>query len=304
MRGTILPLLGLLTAAPVAAVAQTADSGPPPVLIIGREDVKPGKMTAHEKVSTAYAALYAKANPDESWLGLSPIAGEDSVVLFLVGYPSFAAAETNHNKLEAALAQNAVLKAEMDRLDGQSGEMKNSSRTAWFVYRPALSYHPPKMGDVAKSRLVSVTTFRVKPGRVPDWNDYVKVLNAARDKANATWISAAGYQAQVGMPGGTFVAFQFHRTMAEMDENVAKADERQKAIDAALGGDQVVKMRRELISEILVENPTTNLYVISRGESHPSATFAAADPDFWTPKPAAASGKALATKKETPPTKP
>ena len=73
----------------------------------------------------------------------------------------------------AARAQTAALKAEMDRLDGQSGEMKNSSRTAWFVYRPALSYHAPKMGDVAKSRLVSVTTFRVKPGRIPDWNDYV-----------------------------------------------------------------------------------------------------------------------------------
>jgi len=304
MRGTILPLLGLLTAAPVAAVAQTVDSGPPPVLVIGREEVKPGKMTAHEKVSTAYAALFAKASPDESWLGLTPISGEDSAVLFLEGFPSFAAAETNHIKLEAALAQSAALKAEMDRLDGQSGDMKNSSRTAWFVYRPALSYHAPKMGEVAKSRLVSVTTYRVKPGRIPDWNDYVKVLNAAREKASASWISSAGYQSQVGMAAGTFVNFQFHRTMAELDENIAKADERQKAIDAALGGDQVVKMRRELISEILVENATTNLYVISRGESHPSATFAAADPDFWTPKPAAVAGKALATKKEATPPKP
>jgi hypothetical protein len=304
MRGTILPLLGLLTAAPVAAVAQTVDSGPPPVLVIGREEVKPGKMTAHEKVSTAYAALFAKASPDESWLGLTPISGEDSAVLFLEGFPSFAAAETNHIKLEAALAQSAALKAEMDRLDGQSGDMKNSSRTAWFVYRPALSYHPPTVGDVAKSRLVSVTTYRVKPGRIPDWNDYVKVLNAARDKANASWISSAVDQSQVGMAAGTFVNFQFHRTMAEMDDNIAKADERQKAIDAALGGDQVVKMRRELISEILVENATTNLYVISRGESHPPAAFATADPDFWTPKPAAVAGKALATKKEATPPKP
>ena len=81
-----------------------------------------------------------------------------------------------------------------------------------------------------------------------------------------------------------------------MSENIAKADERQKAVDAALGGDQVVKMRRELISEILVEAPTTNLYVISRGESHPSATFAAADPDFWTPKPAMTSAKPAAPK--------
>src|SRR5207247_9507553 len=203
-RGTILPPLGLLTAGPVAAGAQTADSGPPPVLVIGREEGKAGKMTAHETVSTAYAALFAKAHPDESWLGLTPIAGDDNVVLFLEGFPSFAAAETNHGKLEATLAQNAALKTEMDRLDGQSGDMRNSSRTAFFVHRPALSYHPPKMGDVAKSRLVSVTTFRVKPGRIPDWNDYVKVLNAARDKANANWISAPACQSQVGTPGGPY----------------------------------------------------------------------------------------------------
>ena len=59
-------------------------------------------------------------------------------------------------------------------------------------------------------------------------------------------------------------------------------------------------MRRELISEILVEPVTTNLYAISRAESHSTAQFAAFDPDFWTPKPAAAAGKALASKKETP----
>ena len=61
----------------------------------------------------------------------------------------------------------------------------------------------------------------------------------------------------------------------------------------------VVKMRRDLIAEILVESPTTNVYTVSREDSLPSAQFAAADPDFWSPKPAAA-GKALATKKETP----
>jgi hypothetical protein len=34
--------------------------------------------------------------------------------------------------------------------------------------------------------------------------------------------------------------------------------------------------------------------------SRPPDQFAAADPDFWTPKPVAAGGKALAVKKETP----
>ena len=300
-RLSLLSLSFLILLAAGAAWAQTADSGPPPVLILGREDVKPGRMGAHEKVSTAYAALFAKASPDDSWLGLTPISGEDNAVLSLVGYPSFAAAEANHIHFEASLAQNAALKAESDRLDAQSADLRTSFRTAWFVHRPVLSYHPPKMGDVAKSRLVRVTTYRIKPGRVPDWNDYVKTLNVAREKAGVNWISQAAYESQVGAAGGTFVSFQFSRALAEMDELVAKADERQKAIDAALGGDEVVKKRRQLISEILAEPATTNLYAINRAESHPGATFAALDPDFWTPKPAAtAAGKALATKKEAP----
>lgn len=299
MRAKLLPLV-LLALSPGVLPAQPADpEAPPPVLNIYREEVKPGKMPAHERLSPAWNALFAKANPEQAWLGLTPIAGEDGIVLYLEGYPSFAAAEASHNKMEAALNQNVAWKAEMDRLDSQSAELRNSSRTSFWVYRPAMSYHPPKMGDVAKSRMASISTIRVKPGRVPDFQDYYKALNAARDKANASWVSSATYQSQVGAAGGTFIIFSFSKTMAEMDEGVAKGDERQKAIDAALGGDMVVKMRRELISEILVEPVTTNLYALSRAESHPTAQFAAYDPDFWTPKPAAP-GKALASKKETP----
>ena len=299
MRGTILPLLALLAAAPVPAVAQQADpEAPPPVLAIGRQQLKPGKLNAHEKLSTAFTALFAKASPDTNWLGLEPIAGDDNVVLFLSGYASFADAEAQHMKAESAMAQNVALKTEMERLDSQTGDLLNASQTAWFVYRPALSFHPPKMSDVAKSRLVSITTVRVKPGRIPDFLDYYKGLNAAREKANASWVTTAAYQSSLGTAGGTFVYFSFSKGMSDLDEANAKADDRQKAVDAALGGEQVVKMRRELISEILMEPPTTNLYFTSRSQSHPSSQFAAADPDFWNPKPAAPTGKALATKKE------
>jgi hypothetical protein len=304
MRRTLLPLMGLLAAAPVPAVAQQADpDAPPPVLVVYREQVKPGKMSAHEKVTTAFTALFTKASPESSWLGLTPIAGESNVVLYLQGYPSFAAAETERNKVDAALAQSAAMKTEMERLDGQGGDLIKASESAWFVYRPAMSFHPPKLADVAKSRLVSISTVKVKPGRIPDFLDYYKGLNAARDQANATWVSTAAYQSTVGAAGGTFVFFSFNKAMSELDDINAKSEERQKAIDAALGGEEVVKTRRQLVSEILVEPVTTNLYAISRGESHPSAQLAAADPDFWNAKPAVA-GKAAATKKETAQPKP
>lgn len=300
MRTKFLPLLGLLAVAPISAIAQTADpEALPPVLTIYREEIKPGRGMAYEKASAAFPAFFAKANPDIQYLGLSSITG-DSVALYLEGHPSFAAAEANQVKMMGSLAQNVALRTEWERMDGLNADLLSNSRSAYFVLRPALSHRAPKMSDVAKARLMAVTTYRVKAGYIPDWNDYVKSLNAAREKAGATWLSVAAYQSQVGAPAGTFVTFRPLRSMAELDDDVSKGDERQKAVNAQLGGEQAVKMRRELVAQILVEAPTTNVYAINRETSRPSTQFAAFDPDFWKPKAAAVPGKALATKKAEP----
>ena len=58
-----------------------------------------------------------------------------------------------------------------------------------------------------------------------------------REKANADWIHTAVYQVITGAPVGTFVTFTLNRSLAEWDELTAKMQERNKAIDAALGGD-------------------------------------------------------------------
>lgn len=299
MRTKYLPMLGLLTLAPATLPAQTPDpEALPPVLTIYREEIKPGRGMAHEKTAAAYPAFFAKANPDIQYLGLSSITG-DNVALYLEGHVSFAAAEQNQAKLMGAMAQNVALRTEFERMDAQNADTVSTSRSAYFVLRPALSYKAPRMSDVAKARYMAVTTFRVKPGRVPDWNEFVTSLNAAREKAGAGWLSAATYQSQVGAPAGTFVSFRPLRSLAELDDDNAKGTERQKAIDAALGGEQAVKMRRELVAQLLVEAPTTNVYAINRDTSRPSDQFAAFNPDFWKPK-AAVPGKALATKKAEP----
>lgn len=301
MNAKLLPLFGLLALSPGVLPAQTADpEAPPPVLALGREEIKPGKMGVHGKTSAGYAAVLAKANPAMHWIGFTPVSGDDNVTMYLSGHPSFAQAISDNEKADSAIAQNASLKAEVDRLGAASADVHASQRTSYYVYRAANSYHAPKMSDMAKARYLAVTTFRIKPGRVPDWNDYAKTLNAAREKAGANWLANYAYQSAIGVPAGTFLSFRPLRSLSELDDDNVKSEERQKAIDAALGGEMVVKMRRDLIAEILVESPTTNVYAVSREDSLPSAQFAAADPDFWSPKPAAATGKALATKKEAP----
>jgi hypothetical protein len=69
-------------------------------------------------------------------------------------------------------------------------------------------------------------------------------------------------------------------------------------MEEALGGADVAKQRRMLISEIVADGFNT-VYAMEPSLSRPTALIAAADPDFWNPKPAAAT-KALAAKKEAP----
>jgi hypothetical protein len=292
----------LLAAAPCLVSAQTADpEALPPVLSIFREEVRPGRFVAHEKVRSGWVAVFAKANPEAHWLALTPITGDPNVVLYMQGEPSFKALEESNLKVMGTVAQNAAVRAEFERLSTTTGDMSQNQRSSLFVYRPALSYRPARMSDVAKSRLMSITTTRVKPGRAPDYIDYLRTLNAAREKAGASWVSTAVYQVSAGAPIGTFLTFSPIRSLAEWDEANSKSDDRSKAVDTALGGEMVVKMRRALISDILIEPSTTNVWTVSKADSRPSAQFAAFDPEFWTPKPASAPGKALATQKAEPP---
>ena len=67
---SIQALLGVLLLSTAAAVAQEQPTGPPPVLAIGQEEIKPGSMGAHEKQIASYLALFNRANVRGSRLGL------------------------------------------------------------------------------------------------------------------------------------------------------------------------------------------------------------------------------------------
>ena len=58
MRPVTLPFVAVLAALSGAAVAQeaAAPSGPPPVLIINKEEIKPGRMGPHDKNAARFVA--------------------------------------------------------------------------------------------------------------------------------------------------------------------------------------------------------------------------------------------------------
>lgn len=292
MRARTPILLGLLALTAATAVAQEF---PPPVLAVTREEIKPGKMSAHERQAASYVALMAKASPDSYRLGLTPVTGDENVVLYLEAYPSFAAVEEARTRTAKAIAGSAAWKAEMDRIETQGGELHASQRVALFRLRHDLSYRPRSVSDVAQSRFMTATSVRIAVGRVPDYVDFIKSLNTAWEKAGVP-ASRVIYQVQSGAANNTFLLLTPQRSLKEIDEINAALEARQKAIDAALGGDEVVKQRRMLLSDVIADT-STNVYAMAPAISRPSPPFVAADPGFWTPK-AAAPAKAAAAKKE------
>jgi hypothetical protein len=267
------------------------------VITISREEVKAGRMAANEKVAAGFAALANRTSAPSRWIGLVPLTGDENVSLFLSPYGSFAAFEASNNAWEQAMG-TATAKAEMEQLERQNAEVQNSWRTMLARHRADLSYRPRSVKEAAQSRYFSINSVRLKPGRAPDYSDYIKALNIAREKANVD-VHTAVYQVVGGAPTGTFLTFTTYRSLKEVDDGFARADADQKALEAALGGPTVVERRRQLISEIVAEGQV-NLYALNPRMSRAPEQFAAADPDFWTPKPAAAGAKALAVKKETP----
>jgi len=288
-------ILGSVVLSASAVLAQ--DAGPPKVIAVSREELKPGKGAPHAKSAASFVAAVVKANAPIYRIALTPISGDENAVVYLQAFGSFADVEANRKQFDEAIAANAALKADLDRLDREQADQHASQRTAYYTLREDLSYHPRSAEQTGRARFMSVSTTRIKPGRAPDYVDYIKALNVAREKAGVDAHTAV-YQVATGAANGTFLSFTSMRSLSDIDDARQRVEQSQKALDEALGGPEAVKQRRTLISEIVAEGYNT-VYAMDPSLSRPTALIAAADPDFWNPKPAAAT-KALAAKKEAP----
>ena len=277
------------------ALAQTPP-GPPPVLVVTIEEIKPGSMGAHEKSVGSYFSLFERAKVPGRRIGLQPVSGDVNHVVYLEAHESFADIEAASKRQEEAIAANPALQAELERLDRESGPFHVSQKAMIATYRPDLSYQPLTMDGVAKARYFNMTTTILNPGKTTQYAEYMKQLNAAREKAQVSDVHTAVYQVTSGSAPGTYLTFFMDRSLAEEDAFRKGADARNKAITDALGGESVVKQRSEQTAQIFAPaSGVSSFYSVNRALSQPAPQFAAFDPDFWTPK---APGKALAVKKD------
>jgi hypothetical protein len=264
----------LLCGVSLVAAQEQAVMGPPKVLQIFREEVKPGKGPAHEKIEAAWARTFNKANYPAHYIAMTSVSGP-SEAWFLEGHDSLASAE----RAEQFVEKNAALKGEVDQISQQDGELLSGGRSIIALYREEMSYRATGV-NIGQMRYFYVTTVRVRPGHQDDFIEWNKIIRAAHEQANVPehW---AVFQVTLGMPAGTYLIFQPLKSLTEVD---AFAQTHGKAYQDATG-DEGRKKLRELASAGLLSSET-NIFAFSSKMSYVSKETASADPDFWTPKPA------------------
>jgi hypothetical protein len=264
---------GVLLSAVIPAFAQTEPPPAPKVLQIYREQVKPGKTAAHEKVEAGWPRAFAKANSPDHYVALSSVTGSGEA-WFITAYDTFAAYE----KSQEFVDKNPALKAETEALSAQDGELLSGIASILAIHREDLSYRPavhwPKM------RFVQVTTVRINQGRANDYAALGKVVNSAHDKAkmDEQW---SVYEVVSGMPTPTYLIFQGMKSLADMD---ALREMHGKAYQDGLGEENRARIRE--LQNQAVSSSTSQIFAMSPKMSYVSKEFAAADPSFWSPAPA------------------
>ena len=269
----IVVLLGLSFAFIGSAFAQDqAALAPPKVLLIVRENLKPGKAgTTHEKSESAFVNAFKSAKWPQHYLAVDSQSGNPRS-LFLIGYDSFAAME----KDAKATQQNTVLSAALDRASAADGELLSSYETSTFMFREDQSFHPNL--SLAPMRYFEITRFRVRPGHDSDWDAIVKLYldNFPKAVPDAHW---AVFQEQYGQGGNVYLVFNPMKSLAEVDSGLGD----NKKFADLMGADNMKRLSD--LSAAALDDVQTNIFSFNPHESYPPPEWIKADPAFWNPKP-------------------
>jgi hypothetical protein len=114
--------------------------------------------------------------------------------------------------------------------------------------------------------------------------EYVKTVNAAREKAG--WpIKSAAYYVTSGGQYGTFLYFRPLKSLKTWDDDNAAMAGTEKAMTEAYGGEEAARKVRLQGGDIVMVADNA-VYAMNPKISRPSPEFAKYDVAFWTPKPA------------------
>jgi hypothetical protein len=257
---------------------------PPKVLVIDREDVKPGKASSHERVETSWVRAFSQAKTDNHYLAVTSMTGPNTALFFL-SFNSFADWEKENNAIES----NATLTAQVDPIAEKDGDLLSETRGTVAVLETDLSYNTAI--TVKGTRYFLVLTQRVKPGHGEEYEAVRKAILAAHQKANVPEHYAV-YHVIGGSPTGTYIIFVPLKSLGELDQYTQVHG---KAYQDALGSEGKKMVDDFDRNDVMFSE--VNLYAINPKMSYAPKEWVAADAEFWGPK-AKPAAKPAAMKKE------
>lgn len=259
-------------------VAQERPMGPPPALLIVREEIKPGQMGAHSKHSAAYAKIFARLQTNSYRIAMVPVAGNENEVVYVTALGTFAEMEKINQETDKKMGSaTGATRTELDRLDREAPDLHAGMRDLFAIYRSEMSYQPEV--DIAKMRYFAITTVRIRPGMDDAYVDYIRNLtNVAREKAKAE-LHVAAFQVIAGAPTAAGTTYMFFRPMISLSDYDLKIGSR---VRSAMSDEQKKKADKT-VGEVIL-NSETSVYAFTPQMSYVPKEMVARDAAFWGPK--------------------
>lgn len=280
MKKIVCALMGLSFAALGSSftVAQeastTAMTGPPAVIQVEREFLKPGKAGAiHDRSEANFVQAMEHAKWPTHYFALNSLSGP-ARALYFIGYPSFEALEKDRDAME----KNPELSAAFEQASQSDGELLSSFDEAILQYDPDLSYHP--VPSLATIRYMEITVFKIHPGHGMEWRNLVKMYTDGVQKAGMDDANWATFEIAYG-GGDEYLVASTDKSMADIDK--ASADGK-KFRDAM--GEEGMKRFSDLEASA-VASVDSELFAINPKQSYPPPAWVEANPGFWKTQPAA-----------------
>jgi hypothetical protein len=280
----------LCLAAPVAVRAQGD------YLDVYIVKVKPEKLADFQTLTKKWIDANRKYNGD-TWIAMEAVYGEGNVYQFTSIRKDYADID-KANEAAMAAASKAFGKEMADKVERDFQNCLVWSRLELRRRRWDLSSKAPTDPAayaklIGESRVLRTTAVHIRPGHVPEFEEFLKEAKEAGEKAANTQPLFVS-QVVEGTKGATFYVTSLRTSLGGFDKSPTLRD---------IMGDEGFKKFQHMNAEA-VEQAESTLFRFSPELSNPPEEIASASADFWHSKrtmTAAEKSKAPATKAEMKP---
>jgi hypothetical protein len=253
--------------------AQQAESAPPAILEIYRDQVKPAKLAEYTRLEADAALACARAS---TWpyLAMQSMSGPQTEVWYMESFDSYAAVEHSGEPFR----KNASLGGELNRLMEAKINLVGDARVVFAHYRDDLSSNTSLVQP--RARFFAVTMVTVRPGHEREYEEIHRTLRAVRQRASAV-DNRVVYQVVSGMPRNIYLIFSSYRSLQNAGNALDPAVD-----DYASEVDDSTRNRLDDFTRVSVASSETWLFSVNPIMSNPAGEWIVDDPEFWRSSPA------------------